>query len=933
MAPVLRLRNAKNRTCRLVYRVARKIKVHFRERIKRAKSVSPLWCDHCRVYDSADQRIHVARALVRAAEKTEFELLQIPGGYEDLRFGFFCEIGRETDNFLDEVGKQGVAFQRKTLKGVPNEYEFRPDQMQTDLPRHYYRMYPKPTCRHSTKYLRRQAVSLEPLVACGDDVLISRSGVGPRAVPASNLTRARGDRLPTTFAIADCVPPIDAVYTWVDDTDPEWQKRLARYKAQANHLGEAPRLATHPARWENFDELKYSLRSIHMYMPWVRNIFVVTDGQHPEWLVDGAGVTVVSHKEILGNEALLPTFNSHVIESGLSNIPGLSERFVYLNDDFFIARPLSVEAFFTGGGLTKHFPSNRFVSPLAPNGMDRATVKAHKNSKVLLEQKLNIEVGPKLKHAPYAMRKSVWQMFENRFSSELNRLRKERFRSSRDITPVSLMYEYFSSANGYGYFSDIKSAYVDISSLDFEQKINKLHTLDTDVFCINHAGSSDPVSAERKKSLSEFLEARFPIVPPWECPSVFFRQQDGTFESINQWSISSRSEEVSIFGPNRYTNALSQLREIRDSPILALKLADHHFARGELEQALVVLNSSQLDARRKALRVAAYKSKSGFSVDALVAELPPDLAANPPVALLRHLLRAVDSPESFAAFRKVLTSAPRTQEVILLEVAGMRRSGGSSRAISLLEQCLIMSTRQAVSAKPISKGKRRWSITDAGHAFDDMLEMASDLGIKLFADAGTLLGLVRDGTFIPHDYDLDFGIRAVDGGKSLAALREASWRDWRFEVVRGRSPETVLQLRHWSGILIDVLMHQMTERGTWEKRSHVYSWEFADYELEQRVAGDRRFWSPADAKNYLRQMYGPNWRVPDPGFDSRLFAPNLTFPDASEAVCTIVAKAIADLSFGDVGSARTKCEYLAERLDYEVPKPVRRFFASESNLQ
>ena len=73
---------------------------------------------------------------------------------------------------------------------------------------------------------------------------------------------------------------IDLVYLWVNGNDPQWQaKRNAligktEEKSSANCEG----------RYANNDELKYSLRSIELYAPWIRKIFIVTDNQIPEWL-------------------------------------------------------------------------------------------------------------------------------------------------------------------------------------------------------------------------------------------------------------------------------------------------------------------------------------------------------------------------------------------------------------------------------------------------------------------------------------------------------------------------------------------------------------------------------------------------------------------------------------------------------------------------
>ncbi|MEE6480080.1 hypothetical protein FKM82_012450 [Ascaphus truei] len=88
------------------------------------------------------------------------------------------------------------------------------------------------------------------------------------------------------------------------------------------------------SRFEDNEELRYSLRSIEKHAPWVRHIFIVTNGQIPSWLnLDNPRVTVIAHKDIFLNISHLPTFSSPAIESHIHRIPGLSQKFIYMNDD------------------------------------------------------------------------------------------------------------------------------------------------------------------------------------------------------------------------------------------------------------------------------------------------------------------------------------------------------------------------------------------------------------------------------------------------------------------------------------------------------------------------------------------------------------------------------------------------------------------------
>ncbi len=101
-------------------------------------------------------------------------------------------------------------------------------------------------------------------------------------------------------------------------------------------------------RFQDNDELKYSLRSLEKYAPWIRNVYIVTNGQVPHWLnLTNPRIRIVTHEQIFLNKSHLPTFSSPAIESHLHRIKGLSSRFIYLNDDYLLAKPVYFDDFYT----------------------------------------------------------------------------------------------------------------------------------------------------------------------------------------------------------------------------------------------------------------------------------------------------------------------------------------------------------------------------------------------------------------------------------------------------------------------------------------------------------------------------------------------------------------------------------------------------------
>ena len=111
--------------------------------------------------------------------------------------------------------------------------------------------------------------------------------------------------------------------------------------------------ASNPHRWESSDEISFCLHSIHTHAPWVRTIWIIVDqgapniGRLPTAL--RAKIRTVRHSEIFaGYGGALPTFNSIAIESLMWRIDGLSERFLYFNDDVFLTAALMPQDMFDG---------------------------------------------------------------------------------------------------------------------------------------------------------------------------------------------------------------------------------------------------------------------------------------------------------------------------------------------------------------------------------------------------------------------------------------------------------------------------------------------------------------------------------------------------------------------------------------------------------
>lgn len=141
---------------------------------------------------------------------------------------------------------------------------------------------------------------------------------------------------------------IDIVVLWVDGNDPEWRKQKDFYVQQCRASKEKAYEAS-DQRFRDWDQLRYWFRGIEKNAPWVNKIHFVTWGHLPKWLNTAhPKLHIVKHEDIIPSE-YLPVFSSHAIEIFINKIEGLSEQFIYFNDDMFLISPTEETHFFQNG--------------------------------------------------------------------------------------------------------------------------------------------------------------------------------------------------------------------------------------------------------------------------------------------------------------------------------------------------------------------------------------------------------------------------------------------------------------------------------------------------------------------------------------------------------------------------------------------------------
>lgn len=310
--------------------------------------------------------------------------------------------------------------------------------------------------------------------------------------------------------------PIDAVYTWVDGDDKDW---LARKDAAAGRDSDAVHhTSSSRARFASRDELRYSLRSLETFAPWIRHVYLVTDQQRPEWLdVDNPRITVVDHREIFSDPSVLPVFNSHAIESQLHHIDGLSEHYLYMNDDVMFGRPVGPAGFFEGNGMPRFFVSSATLDVSPASSRDLPVLSAAKRNARVIADRFGRSVTQKFQHTPHPQSRAVLRELEGEYPDLFAEVSASKFRHPDDVSVASSLHHTYAHARGLAVPGRLKYAYINVAEADAALRLTGLmRKRDRDVFCLNDVDVSHTDNDAAARNLAQFLEHYFPVRSAFE---------------------------------------------------------------------------------------------------------------------------------------------------------------------------------------------------------------------------------------------------------------------------------------------------------------------------------------------------------------------------------------------------------------------------------
>ena len=314
---------------------------------------------------------------------------------------------------------------------------------------------------------------------------------------------------------------IDIVITWVDGNDQTWRAEKNRYSGVTSN--------DDIKRFRDWENLQFLFRGIEKYAPWIRYIHFVTVGHLPLWLnTRHPKLRIIKHEEFIPRE-YLPTFNSDTIEMNFHRIPGLSERFVYFNDDMFLMRSVKESDFFINGKPRGHIfemptiPSYGDIFPhILFNNLEiinrhfskSEVIKLHfwkyyspKYGKTALRnlQYLRIRgfLGFQNLHLPSALLKSTYQTLWDREEDILMETCANKFRSKSDVNQYLIQEWQWLSGEVVPQSSRI-GKYYDVGK-DGEKLIGHITKRKYKMVCINDTCSDEEYVVMKPRVASAFL--------------------------------------------------------------------------------------------------------------------------------------------------------------------------------------------------------------------------------------------------------------------------------------------------------------------------------------------------------------------------------------------------------------------------------------------
>lgn len=312
-----------------------------------------------------------------------------------------------------------------------------------------------------------------------------------------------------------CNGRADAVFLWVNGTSPEHIKTMEKYgRVRIGGL------------YKDYGTLRFGLRSVVEYAPWIHRIFLVTNGEVPSYIDETKGATsdpqliVISHEKIMDNN-VLPTFNSNSIESYIHHIPDIAPCVLYLNDDMMLGRPVD-PSFWINDKSKLNLYYNGFVAPNTQGEQTSTWHRSVSHTNQLVNDLYHmgeVKKHPYPSHHCYFLLTDTLRKMEDVFKANYTVSRANKFRKANDIV-VSFLHAAVSSEAGKGeYIKQRNRFYFSWWSANHTENVKTMKRIKAHnnwCICLNdNIGNADPEAVDAE---IEYLNQAYSEILPNPAP-------------------------------------------------------------------------------------------------------------------------------------------------------------------------------------------------------------------------------------------------------------------------------------------------------------------------------------------------------------------------------------------------------------------------------
>jgi tetratricopeptide (TPR) repeat protein len=240
--------------------------------------------------------------------------------------------------------------------------------------------------------------------------------------------------------------------------------------------------------------------------------------------------------------------------------------------------------------------------------------------------------------------------------------------------------------------------------------------------------------------------------------------------------------------------------------------------------------------------------------------------------------------ESLFLINKLVSDFPNSSKFLFARANIYRVKGQLSNSIAGFKnaiQLLLLDIREQPEAVEFNKILPNMVVEHGAIAILDLKRFLDENDIPFFLSDGTLLGIHRDGELLSHDHDIDIGLSWDIPRQELVNLisQSENFAISEDQLLSGKFDWNIPVSHKTNGVSIDFFFFKPEGEFLDCGLDHLPNpmvWRFSAFKTKLIQYRGNDYAVPENPEQYLIEAYGPNWRIPDPFFDSLVSGHNLT---------------------------------------------------------